>query len=302
MPGQTVDRGSRGDPQAGGRIQLEQFDAAPIGSEGEPQTAIVIPENARIDGVEIVVQGGAEDRTGVGPMKVGGGGIQRGIGGESDGGDAFAPGGRCVIEQIAVALLDDVRGPKHALVAGHGVGDPGGHLMEHPWTGQPVGKGGGMMGWDAHAGGEKPMFRAAAGNGGGVMDVHAARPERARVARGRAGGGHRGAELALNGRAASDLHGDGLRYQPGGAGAIEDPLKFTEAVGGDFRRGLLEGGAFAGGVGGLDFNGGVSAVGELKRDRLGLPGGQAGELEVGLQKTDGLARGTQTIDQQQHAE
>ena len=174
MPGQTIDRGIRGDSQSGGGVQLDQFDAAPIGTESEPQTAIVIPENAGVNGVEVIIQRGADDGAGIGPMKVGGGGIEGGVGDQPDGGDAFTPGGGGVIQQIAVALLDDVRGPKHALVAGHGIGDPGGHLAEYARPGEPVREGGGMMRRDAHAGGEEPMFMATAGDGGGIVDVHAA--------------------------------------------------------------------------------------------------------------------------------
>ena len=106
----------------------------------------------------------------------------------------------------------------------------------------------------------------------------------------------------MDGWAAGDFHGDRLKYRTGGAGGVEEPDKFAQPVCRYFRRGLLEGGAFAGGRSGLNLEGGLGAVGELKRDRQGLPGDEAGELEIGFHKPDGLAGGGKAADDQKRGQ
>ena len=71
------------------RIQLDQFDSTPERTERQPETAVGILRNRRINGVEIIGVGGLNDDALVGPLEPGIGGVQRGIDRQADGRSGF---------------------------------------------------------------------------------------------------------------------------------------------------------------------------------------------------------------------
>jgi len=70
----------------------------------------------------------------------------------------------------------------------------------------------------------------------------------------------------------------------GGAGGIEEKLDVAAAVGGNFVRELLDGGATAEGIDVDDFDGFVGVVGEEKGDPDVLVGADRAEFQVGIGK------------------
>ena len=114
----------------GGGIELDEFDAAPEGTEGQPQLAVGVLRDRRVNGVEIIAAAGLNDDTTVGPGMVWIGGVERGVRREADGGSVLAEGRNGIVEEVSVREKDDIRRPEITAVAGHGVGGPGGCVDE----------------------------------------------------------------------------------------------------------------------------------------------------------------------------
>ena len=138
VPREVVERGVGGGAEAGLGIEFGQEYSLPVGTEGEPEFAVGVQHDARINGVESALAGGADDFAVIAPKKIRGGVSERGIGGEADGGSFLAPRRDGIIEEKFAVHADDVRRPNVAVETGHGSGRPRGRLGENGIARSPV--------------------------------------------------------------------------------------------------------------------------------------------------------------------
>ena len=129
--GRSFRTAAEGEPLLGfgdageGSVQADELDAAPEGAEAHPARSVRVDEDVRVDGVPVVTAGdGADDAAPVFPPVVGGIRIQGAVGRDADG-RGILPEGRAGIIQIVGALVvEDIRSPGVAMVAGYGVQGP----------------------------------------------------------------------------------------------------------------------------------------------------------------------------------
>src|SRR5450759_3436905 len=93
-------------------VEAAHLDATPEAAPVQPDAILVFHHQVGVDGVPIVlVLERAEHHAFVGPEVLGVGGIERGVGGEPDGGVAAAEGGEGVVEVVFAFVIGDVGGP-----------------------------------------------------------------------------------------------------------------------------------------------------------------------------------------------
>ena len=73
------------EPLPGCGIELHDFDAGPVGAEGEPKPALIVGGDAGVDGIEAVFATGLDNDAVIGPAVLCAGGVERFAGGEANG-------------------------------------------------------------------------------------------------------------------------------------------------------------------------------------------------------------------------